>query len=119
MMKVIVTLRDQPATSVEIPEATSAGGKLQAIERSCFGAIRLFPDVPKAISKSELDYLKVREPALFRRLFVQPYVESHRIDRRGMSEAEVNRRATRFGFGHLPHAKQVAALKKSDEPDES
>jgi len=109
MKKVIVTLRDQPAASVEIPEG---------VERSCFGAIRLFPDVPRAISAAELEHLRAHEPALFRRLFVQPYVESQRIDRRGMSEAEVNRRATRFGFGHLPHARQLVALKER-KPDES
>jgi hypothetical protein len=108
MEKIIVTLRDAPAASVDVPDET--GGK--KLQRSCFGAIRLFPGIPKTVSRDELEYLKVADPGLFARVHVQPYVESKRVDRRGAAEAEVSHLADQEGLTHLSHSKQVELLQK-------
>lgn len=103
MTKVVVTLRSAPVASVEFPEG---------VERSAFGAIRLFPGVPRAVSLSELKHIRAAEPGVFARLHVQPYVESRRVDLRGAGEAEVARLAGEEGISHLPHAEQVRVLRE-------
>lgn len=106
--RTIVTLRSAPSESLEIPE--EFGGK--TLQRSCFGAIRLFPGVPKTVTRDELEQIKRGRPDVFARLTVQPYVESRRVDRRGASEADVHRLVEGEGLSHLPHARQVEVLRE-------
>lgn len=116
MRKIIVTLRDAPNASVEVPGEfpRKRGEKKKAearkIERSVFGAIRLFPGIPKAISTDELEYVKLHRSDVFRRLDVRNYVESKRVDYRGASEAEIETLAEREGIGHLAFSRQVERL---------
>ncbi len=109
MKRVIVTLRRGAQVEVEVPEE-SGGRKL---ERSTFGAIRIFPGVPKAISTDELAHIKATRPEV--RLEVQPYVESKRVDRRKFSEAVVGSHADAHGLRHLPFAEQLRHLQTSGE----
>lgn len=99
MKKVIVTLRGAPAETFEIPEG---------VERSCFGSLRLFPGVPRAISAEEREHLKKThvEP----RLNVRPYVESRRVDKRGATESEIVAAAEKAGVSHLPMQRQIEVL---------
>lgn len=106
--RTIVTLRSAPSESIEVPG--EFGGR--ALQRSCFGAIRLFPGVPKTVTRDELEQIKRGRPDVFARLTVQPYVESRRVDRRGATEADVHRLAEEAGISHLPHARQVEVLRK-------
>lgn len=130
MKKVTVTLRDSPNASVEVPEefprrkrARRAGSKKSEatkIERSAFGAIRLFPGVPKAISSDELRYVELHRPDVFARLESRKYVESKRVDYRGATEAAIADLASKEGLGHLPVPKQIERLverKKIERPD--
>ena len=103
MNKVTVTLRAAPRVSFDIPET---------VERSCFGALRFFPGIPRACSTGELAYIKEHHPNDYRRLLVSSYVESRRVDRRGASEAEIERRARQEGLEHLPFVKKVAELRR-------
>lgn len=103
--KVNVTLRSSPSASVEFPAEKGP-------DRSCFGALRLFPGIPRAVTRGELDWIERREPALFARLTVSPYVESKRVDRRGASEATVERLAESEGLSHLSHGRKVEVLRK-------
>lgn len=106
--KTIVTLRSAPSVSVEVPDEQEG----KTLQRSCFGALRLFPGIPKTITKDELEHLKKNQPDVFARLTVQPYVESKRVDRRGAGEADVRRLAEEAGISHLPHRKQVEVLRE-------
>lgn len=125
MKKVIVTLRDAPNASVEVPEnfprpKRAKKTKPRKIERSVFGAIRLFPGVPKAISVDELEYVKLRRPDVAARLDERPYVESKRVDYRGITEAAIEKLAEEEGIGHLDLARKVKVLaerKKIAIPD--
>jgi hypothetical protein len=114
MKKVIVTLSSGPAVSLEFPEVFSRkrGEKAEArkIERSVFGAVRLFPGIPKAISASELEYVRAHRKDLIPRLLARPYVESRRVDRRGVSEGELERLAEKEGVGHLPTRRKIEVL---------
>jgi len=109
MNRAIVTLRSAPSVSIDIP-AQEEGAK--QIQRSCFGAIRLFPGVPKAVTKDELDHIKATMPEVFLRLTIQPYVESKRVDLRGVAEADVSKLAAEEGIEHLSHARQVDLLRE-------
>lgn len=112
MSKVIVTLRSAPPASVDITD--------DQCERSCFGALRFFPGIPKTITKAELEYLGKAQPMLRARLQVRPYVESKRLDYRGASEAKIEVLASEEGVGHLDLAKQIEVLRqrgKLDVPD--
>jgi hypothetical protein len=111
MDKVIITLRSTPSESIEIPDAIKYKGDKEEsqLKRSCFGALRIFPGIPKTISKDELEHIKKTMPNLFSRLEVKPYVESKRVDVRGASESEINKLADKEGLGHL---KFPAKLKK-------
>lgn len=117
MKKVTVTLRDSPNASVEVPEefprrkrARGTKAKAKKIERSAFGAIRLFPGIPKAISVDELEYVKIHRSDVFKRLESRAYVESKRIDYRGKTEAEIEALAAGEGLSHLPTPRQIARL---------
>lgn len=116
MSKVIVTLRSAPSESVEIPKykkkEKGAKGERVEITRSCFGALRFFPGIPKAVTKDELEYIKKNDAELRRRLKTRPYVESKRVDKRGASESEVEALAESEGIGHLPMKRQIEILKK-------
>lgn len=105
--KKIVTLRSAPSVSVEVPDSQDS----KTLQRSCFGAIRLFPGIPKTVTKDELEFIEKTDPDLYGRLVVQPYVESKRIDRRGVAESEVDRLAAEEGIAHLSHGKQVEVLR--------
>ena len=73
MTKVIVTLLAGRPLQVDIPDEHN-GNK---VERSLYGAIRLFPNVPRTISADELAFVKEKEPnAKFRE---QKYVETKRL----------------------------------------
>ena len=103
MSKKIVMLRSAPSETVEVPEE---------VPRSCFGALRLFPGIPKTVTQEELDHVQATRPEVFERLEVRPYVESRRVDVRGASEAELEQLAVAEGIGHLPHAAQVRKLRE-------
>jgi len=105
--KVTVVLRSQGSVEIEFPE-----GKEAPKNRSCFGALRLFAGIPRAITREELEWIEKKEPKLFARLRVAKYVESKRVDRRGASEAEVERLAEREGIGHLPPGRRLEVLRK-------
>lgn len=118
MKKVIVTLRDAPNVSVEVPaefpqkrrKRGEKAEKPKKIDRSVFGAIRLFPGVPKTISADELEFVRVNRPTVFGRLDSRPYVESKRIDYRGVTEGEVEALAEKEGIGHLDFSKKLERL---------
>ena len=103
MNKVIVTLRTAPTVSIEIPTG---------VERSCFGALRLYPGVPRAITKGELAHLQKAVPGVCARLETKAYVESKRIDVRGASEAEISKLAAAEGLDHLPIDAQLTRLRE-------
>lgn len=89
MKKVIVTLHSGPAQSVDVPAAHEfQKGEKRALERTCFGSIRLFPGLPKVVSQDELDYILEIRRDLAGKVFASAYVESHRADKRGCPEAE-------------------------------
>ena len=73
MTKVIVTLLGGRRLQVDVP-AEHKGRKL---ERSVYGAVRLHPNVPRTLSKDELDYVREREPKA--ELRVQKYAEAKRV----------------------------------------
>lgn len=114
MEKVIVTLRSAPSESVEVPKfkkgAKGEKGEKAETARSCFGALRFFPGIPKTITKDELEFIKGSSAELFRRLSVRPYVESKRVDKRGATEDDVEKAAEKAGVGHLPAKKKLAVL---------
>jgi hypothetical protein len=112
MKKTIVTLRSAPSESIEVPKTVKDGTKDRALERSCFGALRLFPGVPKTITTDELEFIKEKQSEVFLRLEVRPYVESKRVDVRGASEADIEKMAAEEGLGHLRLRDQVDRLQK-------
>jgi hypothetical protein len=71
MSKHTVILRDAPAESVEIP------APIEEAERSCFGALRLFPQVPRTITGAELAQIERARPDVFARLEVREHVEGN------------------------------------------
>lgn len=101
--KVVVTLRSGPSVSIEVP-----GG----VKRSCFGAIRLFPGIPKAIAMEEFEYVREKHPMVRARLEVGKYVESKRVGARGISEADLEGLAEREGLSHLKLKMQVEKLRE-------
>ncbi len=126
MDKVIVTLRSTPAASVEVPKhfpklrGAKEKGDPKEIGRSCFGALRFFPGVPKTITKDELEFLRIHRGDVAGRLDDRPYVESKRIDYRGATEADIAALAEKEGVGHLKLKDQVARLRergKLEKPD--
>lgn len=110
----IVTLRSSPPASVDVPEEfpKKRGQKeeARAIERSVVGTLRLFPGVPKTVTKDELEYMSTHRPDVAARLDEREYVESKRKALRGYTEAEVRELAEKEGIGHLSFKKQEAAL---------
>jgi len=104
--KVTVVLRSRGSTEIEFPEGKDAPS------RSCFGALRLFAGIPRAITREELEYIERKFPGVFENLRVTPYVESKRVDRRGASEAELERLAEREGIAHLPPGRRLEVLRK-------
>lgn len=103
MDRVIVILRRGPQVSLEFPEG---------VERSCYGAIRLYPGIPKTLSGAELKHLEKHRPDCHELLSVRPYVESQRVDKRGCTESELNQLAESNGLGHLPISLQLQRLKE-------
>lgn len=101
MKKVIVTLRSGPSASIEVPSG---------LQRSCFGAIRLFPGIPKAIATEEYEYIRAKYPAFSARLEVGKYVESTRVGTRGISEADLEALVKQEGLAHLKLKAQVKKL---------
>ena len=95
MDKVIVTLRTTPAASVEVPKhfpklrGAKGEGDPKEIGRSCFGALRFFPGVPKTITKDELEFVRLHCGDVAARLDDRPYVESKRLDYRGANESVI------------------------------
>lgn len=116
MNKIVVTLSRGPALSLDFPEEYRAGRGKKAtakqVERSCFGAVRLYPGLPKTISTTELEYLKDKEPKVAALLSVRPYVESKRVDKRGCTEAQLEKLAAEEGVSHLKPARKLAVLKE-------
>jgi|GEM_PF-5532523 len=114
MNKIVVTLSRGPALSVDVPDEYRVGrGKLavtKQVERSCFGAVRLYPGLPKTISTTELEYVKDKNPKLADMLSVRPYVESKRVDKRGCTEAELEALADKEGISHLKPARKLKVL---------
>jgi len=110
MKKFVITLRRGPSIQVDVPETTGKGKDKRKVERSAFGAIRVYPGIPKTVTKDELDVIKAAHPSV--RLEVNPYVESKRVDRRGASEAEVAALAEKEGISNLSFAEQVRVLRK-------
>lgn len=113
MDKVIITLRSTPSESIEIPAVVKYKGDKEErkLQRTCcFGAIRIFPGIPKAISKDELEHIKRIMPNVFSRLEVKPYVESKRVDVRGASEKEINELVEKHSLGHLNSSAQIEKL---------
>jgi hypothetical protein len=126
MDKVIVTLRSTPAASVDVPKhfpklrGAKGEGDPKEIARSCFGALRFFPGVPKTITKDELEFVRLHHGEVAARLDDRPYVESKRLDYRGKSEKEIAELAEKEGVGHLPLKTQVERLQargKLEKPD--
>jgi len=114
MNKVTVTLRSAPSESIEVPTQVKYKKEKEVtkLERSCFGAIRLFPGIPKAITKDELEHIKKTRADLFARLDVKPYVESKRVDKRGISEADAEKLAKAEGLDHLKPKVQLEKLQE-------
>lgn len=114
MRKVIVTLRGGATASIEVPgnfpRKRGEKGETKAISRSIFGAIRLFPGIPKAITGDELAYVEGWRRDVFARLEVRPYVESKRVDYRGIGEEALEALAESEGVGHLPTSRKVEVL---------
>lgn len=112
--KAIVMLRSAPSESIEVPSVVKYKGdkEKKELKRSCFGAIRLFPGIPKAITTDELEHIKKTRADLFARLEVRPYVESKRVDVRGASEADIEKMAASEGIGHLRPKAQVSKLEE-------
>ena len=102
--KIIVTLRSAPSVSVEILD--------KKCQRSCFGALRFYPGIPKVITKAELEHLTKIKGDIASKLDIRPYVESKRIDRRGASETEIENLAKTEGIDHLHFKKKVELLQK-------
>lgn len=126
MDKVIVTLRSAPAASVDVPKhfpklrGEKREGDPREIGRSCFGALRFFPGVPKTITKDELEFVRIHHGDVAARLDERPYVESKRLDYRGATESDLAALAEKEGLGHLKLRDQVARLrdrKKLEKPD--
>jgi hypothetical protein len=117
MKKTIVTLRSAPAVSVEVPEhfprARGEKGEPKRLERSGFGALRLFPGVPRTVSCDELEFIRRHQPEVAARLDSRPYVESKRVDYRGATESEIEAAAAEAGISHLPLAAQCDRLQKT------
>lgn len=111
--KRIVTLRSAPSETVEVPPRFEFKDGEREVARSCFGALRLFPGVPKTVTADELEFVERERPAIRRRLEVREYVESRRVDRRGMSEADLTALAKAEGLEHLSHSDLVARLRAS------
>jgi len=109
--KVIVTLRSAPSVSVDVPDSVKEGKEKRPLKRSRFGAIRLFPGVPSTVTQDELEHIRRKHPAVAERLEVRPYVESTRVDRRGISEAELEKLAAAEGLDHLKPRAQVEKLR--------
>jgi hypothetical protein len=109
--KMIVTLRSAPPVSVEVPAVVKYDGTEREVKRSCFGALRLFPGLPKTVTEDELEHIKRKEPEVYARLEIRPYVESKRVDRRGASEADVERMAEAEGVAHLRPKARDARLR--------
>jgi len=112
MNKVIVILRSTPSVSIEVPNTVVIDGNKKEIKRSCFGALRLFPGVPKSISKDELEYIKNTEVVIYSYLEKKQYVESKRIDIRGASEADIEKLAKDGGLDHLKVKVQLQKLQE-------
>lgn len=114
MKKVIVTLQGGATATVEVPDTfpKKRGVKTKAkkIERSVFGAIRLFPGIPKAVSEDELEFIKLGRKELFGRLEIRKYVESKRVDYKGATEADIEALAEAEGIGHLDLPKKIEVL---------
>lgn len=108
--KVIVTLQSAPSVSVEVPEYKDKA-KQTKIERSCFGALRFYPGIPKTITVDELDFIQKEKKELASKLKSAPYVESKRVDKRGVTEAELNRLSKDHAIEHLSHARKIEVLK--------
>lgn len=103
MDKFVVTLRTAPSEAVEVPDE---------LKRSCFGALRFFPGIPKTVTKDELEFIKSNNADLHKRLHVRSYVESKRVDKRGASEAQIEKLADEAGIGHLKLGRKVEVLEK-------
>lgn len=103
MDRVIVILRRGPQVSLEFPEG---------VERSCYGAVRLYPGIPKALTAAELKHVEKCRPDCYGLLSVRPYVESQRVDKRGCTESELRELAASEGLEHLPISLQLQRLKE-------
>lgn len=116
MKKVIVTLKVGPSQDVDVPDQYRVGrgrrATNRAVQRSCFGCLRLYPGLPKAVSEDELSWIEAKLPVLFEKLAVRPYVESRRADKVGCSEADVEAAAEASGLGHLRYGDKVRTLKQ-------
>lgn len=107
--KYIITLASGSAETFDVPGYDARG---DVIQRSCFGALHLYPNVPRGITEGELEYIRGARPDIYVRAHVSPYVESKRIDHRGVSEGEVQRTADKLGVGDKTHGEQLQILRE-------
>ena len=107
----IVLLNSYPFVSVEFPK--------EITNRSCEGELRIYPHLPKPITDDELAYIKDKFPDIFYRLNVKPYIESKRVDKRGITETDIHRLAEHEGIAHLPLKKQIATLERRGKIEKS
>lgn len=116
MKKLIAILRSTPACTVDVPatfpKKKGDENEPREIERSCFGALRFFPGIPKAISVDEMEYVRLERADLYPRFDVRPYVESKRVDRRGATEDEIEKLAKSEGIEHLDFANALKRLRQ-------
>lgn len=104
MPKINVTLiSSSPPLSFEFPEG---------IERSCFGAIRLFQGVMRTITLDELNHIKTKYKKESVKIKTSKYVESKRVDKRGYNEDDINYLAKEHNLLDLPLKNQIKRLKK-------
>ena len=107
--KVILTLRSAPSVSIEVTD--------ERCQRSCYGALRFYPGIPKTITKEELAYIEKTDKGVVSRFDVRAYVESKRIDKRGITERQVEELALKKGVDHLPFARKVEVFAKQSQVD--
>jgi len=73
-MKKVLTLKRGHVLSFDMPE--------EGVERSCFGAIRLFPGTPRVVTEDELRLMLAANSDFEALVSIADHVESRRSDRR-------------------------------------
>ena len=102
--KLIVTLRSAPSISFEITA--------KDVKRSCFGALRFYPGIPRTVTAGEFEQMKKQVKGIEKKFDVRPYVESKRLDKRGATESEITALSTSEGIDHLSFHRKIEVLGK-------